>query len=35
MTDVLYLGIGLGFFLLTWGLLSACEQLGEQRGGKS
>jgi hypothetical protein len=31
--DPLYIGIGVGFFLLTWGLLRLCETLGtEERG---
>ena len=34
--DIIYVGIVVVFFLLTWGLLKVCEVLGEQHtGGKS
>jgi hypothetical protein len=31
--DILYIAIALAFFLLTWGLLKACELLGEEKPG--
>lgn len=34
--DPLYIGIGVGFFILTWGLSRLCEILGaEEPGGHS
>ena len=31
--DILYLGIVVAFFVLTWGLMKACELLGKQQSG--
>lgn len=31
--DILYIGIAVVFFVLTWGLLKMCEGLGEQKSG--
>ncbi|HEY6191576.1 MAG TPA: potassium ABC transporter ATPase [Bacteroidota bacterium] len=31
--DILYIGIVLVFFLLTWGLLKGCDLLGEEKSG--
>lgn len=34
--DIIYVGLVVAFFLLTWGLMKVCEVLGEQQtGGKS
>jgi len=34
--DIVYIGIVVVFFILTWGLMKGCELLGEERsGGKS
>ena len=32
--DVLYVGIVIVFFVLTWGLMKLCENLGEQKSGE-
>ena len=32
--DLLYIGIGVAFFLLTWGLLRLCEALGPGESGE-
>lgn len=32
--DLLYIGIGVGFFLLTWGLLQLCEALRTDESGE-
>ncbi len=32
--DLLYIGIGVGFFLLTWGLLRLCETLQTDESGE-
>ena len=31
--DIIYLGIVLAFFLLTWGFLKLCDALGEHTTG--
>jgi len=31
--DLLYLGYGVGFFLLTWGLVLLCDALGTYDSG--
>ena len=31
--DIIYIGIVIAFFVLTWGLMKACEVLGEQKPG--
>lgn len=31
--DIIYIGIVIAFFLLTWGLMKACDVLGEQKTG--
>jgi hypothetical protein len=33
MDDILYLGIAVVLFILTWGLLKMCEVLGEEKSG--
>jgi len=32
--DILYLGIVVVFFALTWGLMKMCESLGEHKSGE-
>ena len=32
--DIIYLGVVVAFFLLTWGLMKACEILGQQKSGE-
>jgi hypothetical protein len=32
--DILYIGIVLVFFVLTWGLLKLCDLLGENKTGE-
>jgi hypothetical protein len=32
--DLLYLGVGVAFFLLTWGLVRLCATLGIDRSGE-
>ncbi|MGA2623908.1 MAG: potassium ABC transporter ATPase [Bacteroidota bacterium] len=32
--DILYLGIVVLFFVLTWGLMKMCESLGEHKSGE-
>ncbi len=31
--DILYLGIVVVFFVLTWGLMKMCESLSEHKSG--
>ncbi len=31
--DILYLGVAVAFFILTWGLLTLCERLDNQQSG--
>lgn len=31
--DIIYVGIAVVFFLLTWGLMRMCEVLDEQKSG--
>ena len=31
--DFIYLGVVVAFFALTWGLMKACEVLGDQKAG--
>jgi hypothetical protein len=31
--DIIYIGIVLVFFLLTWGLMKVCDVLGEHKTG--
>ncbi len=31
--DIIYVGIVVAFFLLTWGLMKVCDILGEQHTG--
>jgi hypothetical protein len=34
--DIIYIGIVVAFFLLTWGIMKACELLWDEKsGGKS
>jgi len=33
--DILYIGIAVAFFLLTWGLLRLCDILGGQKGERT
>jgi hypothetical protein len=33
--DLLYIGIGAAFFLLTWGLAIVCERIGNERPGRN
>ena len=36
MMDLMYIGIAVAFFLVTWGLTKICENLKEREpGGKS
>lgn len=32
--DIVYIGIVIAFFVLTWGLVKACEILGEPKSGE-
>lgn len=32
--DIVYVGITVAFFALTWGLMRMCENLGKQDGGE-
>ena len=32
--DLLYLGIGIAFFILSWGLIRLCERLGTDDPGE-
>lgn len=32
--DLLYIGIGVAFFVLTWGLVRLCETLGSDETGE-
>lgn len=32
--DLLYLGVGVAFFLLTWGLVRLCAALGGEGSGE-
>jgi|WetSurMetagenome_2_1015567.scaffolds.fasta_scaffold23306_2 hypothetical protein len=32
--DILFMGIVVAFFVLTWGLLILCRNLGEQKPGE-
>ena len=34
MVDMLYIGITIVFFALTWGLMKMCEGLGEHKSGE-
>ena len=34
MTDLIYLAVAVMFFILTWGLMKACEVLGKQKTGE-
>ena len=34
MTDLLYLGTAAAFFVLTWGLLRACDRLMTRHDGE-
>ena len=34
MSDILYIGITVVFFALTWGLMKICESLGKQDPGE-
>jgi hypothetical protein len=31
--DIIYIGIVIALFLLTWGLMKVCDVLGEQKTG--
>jgi hypothetical protein len=31
--DIIYIGMVIAFFLLTWGLMRLCDVLGEQKKG--
>ena len=31
--DILYIGIVVAFFALSWGLMRMCESLGEHKSG--
>ena len=31
--DIIYICIAIAFFILTWGLMKACDILGEQKTG--
>jgi hypothetical protein len=31
--DIIYIGVVIAFFALTWGLMTACDILGEQQSG--
>jgi len=31
--DIIYIGIVIAFFLLTWGLMKLCDALGEHKLG--
>jgi hypothetical protein len=32
--DIIYIGIVVVFFVLTWGLMKMCENLGEHKSGE-
>lgn len=32
--DIIYIGIILAFFGLSWGLMKACDMLGEHKSGE-
>jgi hypothetical protein len=34
MDDIIYIGITILFFILTWGLMKMCEVLGENKTGE-
>jgi hypothetical protein len=34
MEDIIYIGIAISFFILTWGLMKICEVLGENKTGE-
>ena len=34
MDDIIYIGIAILFFILTWGLTKMCEILGENKTGE-
>lgn len=34
MDDIIYIGIAILFFILTWGLMKMCEFLGENKTGE-
>ena len=31
--DIIYLGIVVAFFVLTWGIMKVCEVLGKEKSG--
>lgn len=33
MDDLIYIGIAIGFFILTWGFMKMCKVLGEEKSG--
>jgi len=33
MDDLIYIGIAVVLFILTWGLLKMCEVLGKEKSG--
>jgi hypothetical protein len=33
MDDLIYIGIAIVFFILTWGLMKMCEVLGDEKSG--
>jgi hypothetical protein len=33
MDDIIYIGITVLFFILTWGLMKVCEVLGDDKSG--
>jgi hypothetical protein len=33
MDDLIYIGIAVAFFILTWGLMKMCEVLAEEKSG--
>jgi hypothetical protein len=33
MDDIIYIGVAVAFFVITWGLLKMCEVLSEEKSG--
>jgi hypothetical protein len=33
MNDILYVGIAFVFFLASWGIVTMCDRLGDQKSG--
>jgi hypothetical protein len=33
MDDLIYIGITVAFFILTWGLMKMCEVLSDEKSG--